>query len=84
MASKQQTKLIKKWKDKGYTVVNLIRTNCNGISDLIAFKDGHTVFIESKEKNDTLSTLQYFRLKSFVVNGFDVYVNETPFNEYVK
>ena len=84
MASNQQTKLIKLWESRGYQVINLIRTNCNGISDLMALKNGKCIFIESKELKDTLSTLQYFRLKSLLNNGFEVYVNETPFKEYIK
>jgi len=84
MASNQQKRLIKLWEEQGYTVVNLIRTNCNGISDLVAFKNGRTVFIESKEYGDTLSTLQQYRLKEFVNQGFEVYVNETKFQDYVR
>ena len=84
MASNQQTKLIKLWESRGYQVINLIRTNTNGISDLMALKNGKCIFIESKELKDTLSTLQYYRLKSLMFNGFDVYVNETPFKEYIK
>ena len=82
MASEKQTYLTKLWVSKGYTVINLIRTNCNGISDLIAFKDGETVFIESKEPKDHLKPLQRFRAKEFTRNGFKVFINEIPFKDY--
>ena len=80
MASKQQTRLIKKWEDNGYFVINLIKTNKNGISDLIACKAGESpIFIESKEVNDHLSALQIYRLGDLVSQGFEVYVNDTNF-----
>ena len=40
MASKWQTKEIKKYERKGYFVINLIKTNKNGIPDLLALKKG--------------------------------------------
>ncbi len=46
MASKWQTKVIKEYEAKGYFVINLIKTNKNGIPDLVALKDGEAIFIE--------------------------------------
>jgi Holliday junction resolvase len=57
-----QTKIIKEYESKGYYVINLIKTNKNGIPDLLAIKDGQIEFIECKEKNDTLKLLQKFRI----------------------
>ena len=60
--SKLQTKTIKQYKDNGYFVINLIRSNVNGISDLLALKENEKpIFIECKEKGDTLKPLQKFR-----------------------
>ena len=84
MASTQQKRLIELWEGNGYIVVNLIRTNCNGISDLVAFKNKRAVFIESKEPGDVVSPLQQFRLQEFYKQGFDVYINETKFKDFVK
>jgi len=60
--SKFQTKIIKEYEAEGYYVINLIKTNKNGIPDLLMIKDGIASFIECKEKNDTLKTLQKFRI----------------------
>ena len=57
-----QTKIIKEYEANGYYVINLIKTNKNGIPDLLAIKDGQIEFIECKEKNDSLKTLQKFRI----------------------
>lgn len=73
MASKYQTKIIKRFENDGYLVINLIKTNKNGIPDLLVLKDGEKpLFIECKEKTDTLKPLQKFRieeLKKYGVNA---------------
>jgi Holliday junction resolvase len=62
MASKLQTKVIKDLEKNGYFVINLIRSNVNGIADLLALKENEKpLFIECKEKNDTVKPLQLFR-----------------------
>lgn len=62
--SKYQSKIIKQYEEKGWYVINLIKTNKNGISDLLCLKDGfRPLFIECKEPKDTLKTLQEYRLK---------------------
>ena len=76
MASKQQSKLIKLWKDKGYFVINLVKVTPSGLPDLIALKNNEVVFIESKEVWDRLSVLQKVRIKMLTNIGFTVYVNE--------
>lgn len=61
--SRYQTKIIKEMEAKGYFVVNIIRTNKNGICDLLCMKAGEVdTWIECKEKNDTLKPLQKFRI----------------------
>ena len=76
MSSKHQTRVIKKMEAAGWFVVNLIKTNKNGIPDLMCLKDGKCVFIECKEKNDTLKPLQAFRIKQLQEMGFDAYVDK--------
>jgi Holliday junction resolvase len=76
MASKQQTKVIKEMEAKGYFVINLIRTSKNGIPDLLCLKAGEAIFIECKEKTDTLKPLQEYRLKQLNDLGFKAYVNK--------
>jgi len=72
MASKRQTKVIKQYEKKGYYVINLIKTNKNGISDLLCLKAGQTpLFIEIKEDSDTVKPLQYYRRKELIRLGFE-------------
>ena len=73
MASKFQTKTIKEYESKGYIVVNLIKTNKNGITDLMCLKEGKSIFIECKEKNDTLKILQKFRIDELIKQGFKAF-----------
>jgi Holliday junction resolvase len=76
MATKQQTKLKDEWESRGWIVVNLIRTSKNGISDLMACKNGKTVFIESKERSDSEKPLQSYVRRQFLKQGFDWYIND--------
>jgi Holliday junction resolvase len=76
MASKHQSDVIKKYQSEGWLVVNLIKTSLNGIPDLLALKDGKAVFIECKEKNDTLKPLQEYRIKQLQALGFEAYVDK--------
>ena len=74
---KQTDKIRKHWESKGWFVVNLIKTNKNGIADYAMFKNGNTIFVESKEEWDSLSKIQEYRIKELKEHGFKVYVNET-------
>jgi len=72
MASKRQTKVIKQYEKKGYYVINLIKTNKNGIADLLCLKAGQTpLFIEVKEDSDSVKPLQYYRRKELIRLGFE-------------
>jgi Holliday junction resolvase len=71
LESKIQSKIIKKLELQGYFVIKLVRTNKNGIMDLIALKDGKTIFIEVKQPNGVLSELQKLRIKQLRDLGFD-------------
>ena len=72
MASKRQTKVIKQYENKGYYVINLIKTNKNGIADLLCLKAGQTpLFIEIKEDSGTVKPLQYYRRKELIRLGFE-------------
>jgi len=77
MASKHQTKIINQYKKEGWYVINLIKTNKNGIPDLLCLKDGKKpTFIECKEKLDTLKPLQQFRLDELKELGFEAFVSK--------
>ena len=72
MASNFQTKIIKEYEGNGWFVINLIKTNKNGIPDLLCIKEGERpIFIECKEWNDTLKPLQKFRIKELLKYGVD-------------
>ena len=61
---------------QGYFVINLIKTNKNGIPDLLALKfDEPPLFVECKGLNGRLSKVQRFRLNELTERGFNCYVS---------
>ena len=59
-----QSKLIKELEAKGYYVLKLVKTNKNGIPDVLAIPpDSDVEFYEVKSKNGKASKLQEYRLK---------------------
>jgi len=65
-----QSKLIKELEGKGYYVIKLVKTNKNGIPDLIAIpKNSDVEFIEVKRKNGKVSPLQEYRIKELIKHG---------------
>jgi len=61
---------------EGWFVTNLIKTNRNGIPDLLALKDGEPPkFIECKTPNGKLSVIQKYMLKLLSSLGFCVSVS---------
>ena len=65
-----QSKLMKDLEDQGYYVIKLIKTNKNGIPDLIAIPPNSDVeFFEVKAENGKTSALQEFRLKQLKEHG---------------
>jgi Holliday junction resolvase-like predicted endonuclease len=74
LESKRQSKIIKKLESDGWFVVKLQRTNCNGICDLMALKNGVTEFIEVKQPKGLLSEIQKIRIKQLREQGFTVHI----------
>ena len=65
-----QSKKIKELEAQGYYVIKLIKTNKNGIPDLIAIpRDSNVLFVEVKAGNNTTSKLQDFRIKELNEHG---------------
>lgn len=59
-----QTKRIKELEGQGYYVIKLIKTNKNGIPDIIAIPpNSDVIFSEVKRPGGKLSKLQEYRLK---------------------
>ncbi len=69
MAEKYQSRIIKKLKKRGWLVTNIIRTSPNGMPDVLAIKEGVTLFIECKESNDTLKPLQKYMIEKLRASG---------------
>ena len=65
-----QAKRIKQLEAEGYYVLKLIKTNKNGIPDLIAIKEGEILFSEIKTANGKLSEIQKYRMKELESYGF--------------
>jgi len=70
-----QSKRIKELEQQGYYVIKLIKTNKNGIPDLIAIpKDSNVLFSEVKRPNGKVSKLQEYRIKELESHGIKVEV----------
>jgi Holliday junction resolvase len=74
-----QSKLIKELEDKGYYVIKLMKTNKNGIPDLIAIpKNSDVEFYEVKRYDGKLSKLQEYRIKELKNYGIKAVVFRGP------
>ena len=66
-----QAKRIKQLEAEGYYVIKLIKTNKNGIPDIIAIPpNADVLFSEVKTETGKLSELQKYRLKELEKHGF--------------
>jgi Holliday junction resolvase len=65
-----QSKRIKELEEQGYYVIKLVRTNKNGIPDIIAIPPKTEVlFVEVKTPNGKVSKLQEYRIKELEKHG---------------
>ena len=65
-----QSKRIKELEEQGYYVIKLVRTNKNGIPDIIAIPPNTEVlFVEVKTPNGKVSKLQEYRIKELEKHG---------------
>ena len=65
-----QSKKIKELEGKGYYVIKLIKTNKNGIPDLLVLpKNSDAFFIEVKKEGGVLSKLQEYRINELNKHG---------------
>ena len=66
-----QAKRIKQLEAEGYYVIKLIKTNKNGIPDIIAIPpNSNVIFSEVKTPKGKVSALQEYRLKELEGYGF--------------
>jgi Holliday junction resolvase len=68
-----QSRVIKEYEENGYLVLKIIKLSKAGYPDLQCIKDGKSIFIECKEKNDTLKPLQKFRIDELKKYGCDAF-----------
>ena len=74
-----QAKLIKELEQQGYYVIKLVKTNKNGIPDLIAIpKNSDVEFFEVKRHDGKVSPLQEFRIKELTNHGVKAVVFRGP------
>ena len=70
-----QAKKIKELEAQGYYVIKLVKTNKNGIPDLIAIPPNSNVeFIEVKTEKGKVSELQKYRHKELLKHGLNIEV----------
>ena len=72
--SKLQKKIIDNFTNKEFLVIKLIKTNTNGIPDLLILKNGIAKFVEVKKPGGKISELQKYRIKKLREQGFDAVV----------
>ena len=66
-----QSKKIKELEAEGYYVLKSIKTNKNGIPDLLALHpDKEILFLEVKTRKGRVSKLQEYRIKELREHGF--------------
>lgn len=71
-----QAKKIKELEAQGYYVIKLVKTNKNGIPDLIAIPPNSDVlFVEVKRGDGRLSKLQEYRIKELKSFGIKTEVH---------
>jgi Holliday junction resolvase len=69
-----QTQIKKYLETNGWMVIKLIQTSCNGIPDLMALKNGRTVFVEVKQPGKKPNDLQKYRIEKLNKAGFPAIV----------
>ena len=65
-----QKKISDRLKKEGWIVVKLIKTTMNGIPDIMALRNGETMFIEVKQPKGKLSPIQGLRIQELREQGF--------------
>jgi len=74
LESKIQSKIIKQYEAEGYFVLKIIKSNKNGIPDLLVCKNGEAFFVEVKSEKGCLSEIQKFRINELEKHGMKTLV----------
>lgn len=80
LEAKYQRQVIKRYESEGYYVIKLIRTNKNGIPDLLCIKhldngNNDIIFVEVKGSKTVISPLQEYRIKELNSLGFTAIID---------
>ena len=69
-----QRKVIKRLESEGFYVLKLIKTNKNGIPDIVAIKPNEVKFIEVKGVKTPVSEIQKYRIKELNSYGISAVI----------
>lgn len=69
-----QREIIRHLEGDGWYVLKLIQTNKNGIPDLLAIRQGVTIFVEVKRAGAKARPLQEYRMKQLKQQGIKAIV----------
>jgi len=74
LESKIQAKIIKKLESEDWFVIKLTKTNKSGIPDILAIRNGRTIFIEVKTERGKLSQLQKYQINEIKSKNIECFV----------
>ena len=72
LESKIQSKIVNRLTKEGWFVIKLIKVSKSGIPDLLAHRQGETMYIEVKRENGKLSEVQKVRIAQLREQGITV------------
>ena len=67
-----QTKIINKLRQEGWLCLKIIKLSASGFPDILAHRNGETMYIEVKKIGGVLSELQKVRIKELRLKGINV------------
>jgi len=74
LESQLQRAIIQKLTAEGWLVIKLIKTNTNGIPDLLCHRQGRTAYIEVKRPGYKPTPLQAYRHQQLQDQGISVFI----------
>jgi len=74
LESHLQRAIIQKLTAEGWLVIKLIKTNTNGIPDLLCHRQGRTAYIEVKRPGYKPTPLQAYRHRQLQEQGISVFI----------
>ena len=84
LESKIQAKIINQLTKGGWLCIKLIKTSVNGIPDILAHRQGETMYIEVKRPMGKLSELQKIRIKQLREQNIKVLIWQSYGQDFIK